>query len=89
MRLLLDQTLVPFTRFVGGQRFPRCDSTRHSALSFRGTAPARKLVVPQASRDSDSAVREKPSRGAGLGDLLGPIGLSLGKSKDTEVRTSS
>ena len=44
--------------------------------------------MPQASRDSDSAVREKPSRGAGLGDLLGPIASSLGKSKDTEVRTS-
>ena len=89
MRLLLDQTLVAFTRAVDGQRFPGCDGTRHSALSFRGTAPGRKLVVPQASRDSDSAVREKPSRGAGLGDLLGPIGLSLGKSKDTEVLTSS
>ena len=34
-------------------------------------------------------MHDKPTKGAGLGDLLGPIGLSLGKTEVDQVISTS
>ncbi len=45
--------------------------------------------MAQAKKEANSAVQDKSTKGTGLGDLLGPIGLSLGKSDDKQVTVAS
>ena len=86
MHSLQHQTSLHHNSAVGLLQTCRGHLERLHALPIREYVPQRKLVVPQASKDSDSSVKDKPSRGAGLGDLSGPIGLSIGKSADRKVR---
>ena len=58
-------------------------------ISLTSPVSNRKPLVPQAKKGADSAVQDKPTKGTGLGDLLGPIGLSLGKSDDKQVTMTS
>lgn len=89
MHPLLHQSVGQASCFFGiGQDIKRQHkgqtpvTTRHFALQGR----KRTTALPLARKDGESAVQDKPSRGVGLGDLLGPIGLSLGGDKDIEVR---
>jgi len=58
---------------------------RRSRVLHIETISQRRVVVPPAKKDGDAAVQDKPRKGAGLGDLLGPIGLSLGSSDKEQV----
>ena len=92
MHPLLHQSVFHASYFLrSGQDIKRqherqtLATARH--IAFQGRK--RTTFVPLARKDGESAVQDKPSRGVGLGDLLGPIGLSLGRGKDAEVRGCS
>lgn len=73
----------------GVKSLPTVELVRQRHISLTKPLLDRKLLVAQAKKEANSAVQDKSTKGTGLGDLLGPIGLSLGKSDDKQVTVAS
>lgn len=79
------QKSAPSPFAFGTKPFHKFHYARRSRILHIEANSQRKVVVPPAKKDGDAAVQDKPTKGAGLGDLLGPIGLSLGRSDKEQV----
>ena len=89
MQLSLPQASLSSSLTSGTKSLHIVKHARQRHIALAEPVLKRKLLVPQAKKGADSAVQDKPTKGTGLGDLLGPIGLSLGKSHDKQVTATS